>query len=221
MKQSHQNQSGITLLVAVVLLAAVTFISFSVSTIIIREIQSGRLTLRSEPALSAANSGGEIGLYRLFRGESPVNTEGTFSGSNVSYEVAAQLYVSNYSFQVNPGPEVAVVALYFVEDIEKITGNYDSVTISLQSSSGPANFRIVNWTSAETNIYNGPLFVGANGPYLLNSSDDRYVIYILPTGTSKVKGSISAEPLGVPSDSPTLDVKGTNGPVQRRIEITL
>lgn len=226
MKQVKQDQNGVTLILSVVLLAVVTFISFSISSIVIREIVGGRLALRSEPAISAANSGGEVGLYRLFRESGGTSSSGTLGQSNVTYQVTSDLYDDSYFFTAPIGGESRVL-LYDAENTNNLAANYGFVKIILDSGSGIANYSIVDWTNVQTVLYSGILGAGNESAWLsLNSADDRYILIIAPNSATAVSGSVTArdnsnQPKGIPSDSPKLDVRGTNGPVQRRIEINL
>lgn len=220
-----KKEQGVTLVVAIVLLAAITFISFSISTIVIREIVAARLTLKSEPAISAANSGGEVGLYRLFRETGGVAVSGSLAQSGVTFQVTPDLYDDFYAFTAPAGQETRVL-LYDAENINNPAADFGSAAIQMDPGSGIATYRITDWTNVETTLYSGTLGAGGTtGELSLNSSDDRYIIYIL-AGSAVVSGKVTATntagaPRGIPSDNPKLNVKGTNGPVQRRIEITL
>lgn len=224
--EKNKNQDGITLIVAVVLLAAVTFISFSISTIVIREIVASRLTLRSEPALSAANSGGEVGLYRLFREAGGTTATGNLAQSGVSYQVTSDLYDNVYLFNAPYGQETRVL-LYDAENPNNLSADYGSVQISLDSSSGGMAYKVFSWGDVENPVCLGTLAAGqTTAPCVLDKADDRYIITINPNGSTASTGNVTATnnsgaPRGIPSDSPSLDVKGTNGPVQRRIQINL
>lgn len=222
------NQDGVTLILSIVLLAAVTFISFSISSIIIREIVVGRLTLRSEPAISAANSGGEVGLYRLFREVGGTSLTGSLSQTGVNFQVTADLYDDSYPFSV---PAVAGsdtrVLLYDAENTNNQLANYGKVTITPDFLSGIASYEVFSWSNVTVPTCLG--FLTSGGPTICNlnhPTDDRYIVIIKWESGSSISGTLTAlddfdTPRGVPSDSPKLDVKGTNGPVQRRIEINL
>ena len=51
------SEEGVTLVISIVMLGTLTFISFGLSTVILREIQASRLILTSEPAFAGANAG--------------------------------------------------------------------------------------------------------------------------------------------------------------------
>jgi len=66
--KTNNPQSGVTLLIAVLLLAGLTLISLSVATFMIQEIRSSRAIILSEPAVGAAESAGEEGIWAIKRG---------------------------------------------------------------------------------------------------------------------------------------------------------
>ena len=226
-------EAGITLVMSIVMLATVTFVSFALSTIIIREIAAARVILRTEPAIAGANSGGEIGLYRLFRGISGSAVTGSVSSGGAGYIVTTDYYDNPYLFQAVSGQEITV-ALYDAENQENKSTGYTSVTISNNSGSQPIKTRVVTWswveyTGQQRNPEQCPEMTTPAGQYracTLNAADGRYVIYIQPTGGGSANGSVTAaggSPTngGIPADSPSLDVTGTGNGVQRKIQIKL
>lgn len=223
------NQSGITLVLAIIMLFSVTFISFMLSTIIIREIKTARLILKTEPAISAANSGGEVGLYQFLGGTGGVNTTGSLVESSATYQVVADLYDNPYNFSLNvESAAVVKVPLYDAENPDNQNADYGSVTIK-NISGWPIKVEIFSWSDPANAFCQSPAIVGG-GEYTcsaLNRLDDRYLLVInLIPGAKDAIGQITAtnnagQPKGLPSDSPTLMVTGTNGDVQRKLEIKL
>lgn len=218
-----KNQQGVTLVVAVVLLAGVTFVSFSISTVIIREIASARLVLLTEPAISGANSGGEIGLFRFLREIGGTSTSGSTPQSNATYQVTPDLYDDPYVFNIANGAKIRV-GLFDAETTTKQTNNYQSVTIT-STANNPFEVAVYSWDDTK-NSYCAKQTISQNGQYScsLNAVDDRYIIEIEPTGNN-ASGQISAirndGSRGIPSDSPNMDVLGQSGNVQRKIKIDL
>lgn len=218
-----RNQEGVTLVVAVVLLAAVTFVSFSISTVIVREIGSARLVLRTEPAISGANSGGEIGLFRLLRETGGSSASGSTPQSGASYQVTSNLYDDPYEFSITDGAKIRI-GLFDAETTTKQTNNYQSVMVT-STANNPFKVAVYSWNDTK-NSYCAKQTISQNGQYScgLNAVDDRYIIEIEPSGNNAA-GQISATrdngSRGVPSDSPEMDVLGQSGNVQRKIKIDL
>ncbi len=63
------NQTGSTLLLAVLVLSALTLVALAVAKFTVQEIRSSRATTLSEPALTAAEAGAETGLFAIKRGD--------------------------------------------------------------------------------------------------------------------------------------------------------
>ncbi len=218
----RSNQRGVTLVVAIVMLATVTFISFSIATVMIREIVSARLILKTEPAISGANAGGEIGLYLLFREVGGTNVSGPLGLSGANYNVVSELYENPYYFNIPAGSD-ARIGLYDAENFANPNTGYTSVTITNNTSaqSNPVKVDIFTFANVNAVLYSVTLGTGQNQSFPLNDIDDRYLIVITPTGNFAASGQITAEPNGIPSDAPTITSTGTFGEVQRKIEINL
>lgn len=225
---NRQNQSGVTLVVAIVMLASVTFISFLLSSIILREIFGARLIIRTEPAISGANAGGEIGLYQLLRTTGSITSGGSLQQSGTNYQVTADFYDDPYPFAVTSGNK-GQITLYDPADPSNSAANYGSVTIINNSSptSNPFKVEIYSFADLTVKICGTPVTVGVSQSFscnTLNSSDDRYLLVISPTGNNNVSGQVTTTdnngiPKGVPSNNPELEVTGINGNVQRKIRI--
>jgi hypothetical protein len=64
---SSRSQSGVTLLLSIIVLASITAISFSIATIMLVEIRTSGDLLKTEPAISAAEALGEEALFKIKR----------------------------------------------------------------------------------------------------------------------------------------------------------
>ena len=222
------RQEGVTLIIAVIMLAAVTFISFSLSAVILREINAAQLILKTEPAISAANAGGEVGLYRLMRGLGQTSVAGSTPQSGATYQVDSDLYDDLYLFFVEEG-EVIRVGLYNAEDISDQNADYGRVLLNNYSSrSGPLKVTVYSWSDSGNPIASCDGATVVSGDSLscsLDKPDDRYIVEIEALGQD-VRGEISAfnnagTSKGVPANVPTLEVTGRNLDVFRKIEINL
>src|SRR3989338_2488539 len=229
------REEGITLIISIVLLAAVTFVSFSLSALIIREIVATRLFLRSEPALSAANAGGEVGLFRLQRGQGSLDiSQGTLSQSAATYYLVSDLYDDPYlltSDAVSCGDATEFwIPLIDAANWENRAANYGGITVK-NTGECPFNFRVFSFGNPETILCNtatvSPDQQRTCGN--LEGTDDRYILEIAPNGSANqiFKATITAKTndlitsRGVPSESPTLRVTSKSGEVQRKIEIEI
>lgn len=227
-RRAAKKQEGVTLIISLVLLAVVTFISFALSTVILRELAAVRLILRAEPALSGANSGGEVGLYQLIRQAGPVTTSGSLVQSGATYSVTTDLFDDPYVFSIGEN-ETLSVALYDPENFDNQNANFGYLTVTNNpgSESQPLRVEVYSFSDLTTTICSYNVGAGQTSPTCgLNSADDRYFITLVPNGGQEATGIISVrdnnnQPKGVPADSPTLDILGTSGPVQRKIQINL
>ena len=239
MKKLHQlpnrqspvasREDGVTLIIAVIMLAAVTFISFSLSAIILREINAAQLILKTEPAISAANAGGEVGLYRLMRDLGQTGSTGSTPQSGASYQVDPDLYDNIYLFSAEEDESIRV-GLYNAEDVSAQNTDYGSVTITnyVSGPSSPFKVTVYSWSDSGNPIAScDGVTVDTSSSWScpLNKSDDRYIVEIEALGQD-VQGDLRAfdnnnDPKGIPADTPNLEVTGRNLDVLRKIEINL
>ncbi|MDP3993972.1 MAG: hypothetical protein U1C57_02160 [Candidatus Doudnabacteria bacterium] len=227
-KIDNCSQEGVTLIIALIMLAAVTFISFSLSAVILREITAARLVLKTEPAISAANAGGEVGLYKLMRNLGQTGSTGQTPQSGASYQVVPDLYDDPYVFSVVAGA-VLKVGLYNPENMSAKDADYGRVAVTNNASgSSPFKVTIYSWSDSDDPIAscNGVnVAAGSSFNCSLNKPDDRYIVEIETLGQD-VAGNLRAfddagNPKGVPANAPSLEVTGRNLDVQRKIEINL
>lgn len=69
--KNYENQTGVSLMLAVLILSAITAVSFSVATIVFIEIRSSGNSLRTEPNLYATLGVTEEALFQYKRGYEP------------------------------------------------------------------------------------------------------------------------------------------------------
>ena len=212
-------------MVSMVILASTTFISFALSSIIIREIRNAQIILRTEPAISGASSGGEIGIFRLVREVGGTSTSGTTPQSGASFSVVSDLYDLPYLFSTSGG-EALQIGLYDAERPNNQNANYGTVTIINDAGSDTISVQVYSWGDLETAVWSSSISPGSSGTSpSLNSVDDRYLVVIDPvSGNGSASGQARATDnggasKGVPSPAPGIDVTGSNGNIQRKIEI--
>lgn len=64
---NKNNQSGVTLLIAVLIMSGLTLITVAVATLAVQELRASRAVTITEPGIAAAESGGELGLWAIKR----------------------------------------------------------------------------------------------------------------------------------------------------------
>lgn len=227
-----KEQQGVTLIISLVLLASVSFVTFAISTLILREIAGARLILQTEPAISGANSGGEIALFRLARGSGNIDSSGSLLASNANYQIVSDLYDDPFPFSIASGGELRV-SLYDASDPNNLSANFGSVTVTNNPSgqSNPLKLQIFSFGDLTTGLCGttGGATIGTGQSLVcatLNSADDRYLLILTPTGNNSASGQIQTTnnqgaSRGVPSIFPELEITGTRGNVQRKIQIRL
>ena len=222
------DQKGVTLVISMIMLGTVTFISFSLAAIILREIKTARLILASEPAISGANAGGEVGIYKFIRSLGNVGVANPpLPQSGAAYQVAPDLYDDPFPYTVDSQKTINV-GLYDAENINNQTSRvYGSVQIFL-TAGGPVRVTVYSWSTPTGPVAgcDDRLLTFGTSPLTctpLNGADKRYVVSIVDQNngaTGNVKGfAPDASPLGVPSDAPVLDVTSTSGKTERKIRI--
>ena len=65
--QIRDRQAGVTLLLAILILSGLTLITVTVGTFAIQELRASRAVIVTEPAIAAAESAGEQGLWAIKR----------------------------------------------------------------------------------------------------------------------------------------------------------
>jgi len=134
----NKDQAGITLLISIMILSSVAIISFSLGSLAIREIRASRIASQSEPAIVAAEAGGEKLLFFRMRGLTDfaalcpsLNSDSYPAGS--SYEACNDLYDDPYYFQ-SYDDNVSVVLLNNPIDPNSSIAGYSNITINATTS---------------------------------------------------------------------------------------
>ncbi len=166
--QSNNSQDGVTLLLAVLILAAITAIAFSLAAIITIEIRSSGDVLRTEPALYAVQAVTEEALFKYKREVTDADLDvaaGDAAGDNTGCEPASldvcttdgaatfnrvSLDPIPAARKFDPAPRVDVIApgvtehyLFIEPDRPQFFGHaYDSISITKLNSTidGAAKF---------------------------------------------------------------------------------
>ena len=224
-KISTDYESGVTLLIAIIMLASVMFISLSLSSVVLREIGATRQVLQTEPAITGSDAGGEVGLYAVLRQTGLFSEQRTLPQSGVSYDFQTDQFDSPYVFTI-PAGSLLEVRLYEPEDPANAALDYG--TLAINGLSGTVNITVYSYGD----IFNAMACSGSAGsgtPFScpLSSADDRYLVVVDPSNDfAALTGQMDTtnaggQAKGVPAISPTIVVTGTLNDVQRKIEVNL
>jgi len=145
-KSKFKSQSGITLLISVMVLSGLTMVSLAVAAFASQEIRASRAVVLAEPAIAAAASAGEQGLWVIKRGQgslaqcdpNPNNPPATVqlsNGSNSSI-TSCKSYAGG-TFVLEAG----VPFTFYLYDPNNVNGNIDLLSF-------PFNFLTVDNQSA-------------------------------------------------------------------------
>lgn len=227
------NQSGVTIVIAMILLAGVVFASFTMASIILRDVKSARVIQDSEPAITGAYAGGETALFSLQRDIANLRvSDVSVSAGGTVYDVIPDLTDDPFSYVVT-GAQDVYVNFYNPEDPEIQDTGIRSFTITNDTGSRRVDVEVVSWGNpqailcsftdiTDTEPSNTRTCSNLSGP------DYRYQLTIRASGggAGTAAGTIrafdaSGAPVGIPSATPTFDVSGTLGDAQRRIRINL
>lgn len=228
-------QFGVTLILAVVILASVSVISFSLGGLVLREISSSRQLAQSEPVIISAEAGGESALFFRIRKLSaysqicPAASQQTLS-SGAQFAVCSDLYDNPYIFATS-FDKVEVVVLDKPEDPGNPAADYGSVTITATSGTAVLlKAEAFDLNSPSAPPLTATIGVPGSGTLSLDPAKS-YALFLYPCGSppcssGNVSGSITGtasdgSPKGIPSKSPTIESTGSRGELIRKLEIFL
>lgn len=221
------SEDGATIIVALVLLTTIGFISFSVSTVLLRGIRISRILQNTELALSGANSGTEVSLYRFQRSAGGISVSNqNMDSSGASFTVIPDLTDDTFNFSV-ASPNQAIISLYNPEDINAADPGYRSVVIN-NTSGSPIRVDVISWDNAGAVICN---FSSIPSPQtgICDVQAGKYQVIVEVNGGGSSTGTVrgwsgsggTGTLIGIPSANPIIDVIGKMTDVQRRIRVDL
>ena len=228
-----QNQEGVTLLLALMIMAALTAIVFSLSSIAINELNNTNTQINSESAIAGAEAGSEALLYQDNRGaiscsSTPANYK--LSSSGVTVSSTNTLYNPNpYSFTLptSPGNEMDF-DLYDPCDPNGTPG-YTSISVTPNSSDSTtpnSAMYICSWSVSPCSSSNYDIYdISFNTTTTYGSlvPGAKYQVVILNNDSSSVSYSVSTLPanIGVPASQVVIITSGTNNGVSRKLQTVL
>jgi len=231
--KSLEHQKGVTLLLALMIMAALISIVFSLSAITINELNNTNTEISSEPAIAGAEAGAEALLYQDNRGSiscsvSPITYQ--LPTSHVFILSNNNLYNTNpYSFSLGTSPNNEMdFDLYNPCDPDAAPG-YTGITItpvSVDSTTPNSVMYVCSWSvtpcsSSTYDIYH--LSFNTTMTYSLLDANTKYQIVILNNDSSSVIYNIGTTPsnIGVPASQVVILTTGTNNGVSRKLQTIL
>lgn len=208
-KIHYHPQDGVTMLFAVFVVASVSIISLTVGFFAIQEIRSSRAVALSEPAITAAESAGEEGLWIVKRSGSVSNCTNqqqqevlTDSKTVISKCIA----FTNAAIKVNPNKTLT----FYLYDPANINGNtnpgYQNIVVTYLSG---RNFATVVVQRLDGTQVSSTGIVPGSNPVTINLltnplDDNRFKVIISSSGAITLDITTN---LGMP-DFPILSAEG-------------
>jgi len=233
-----RSEKGVTLLLTLMILAAVSAIVFSISVIALNEVKTSADEINSEPAITGAEGMAEQMLYDNIRG---LNTSctGTPQNETLSSSGVTTSFVNSYYY---PGTYITTVAanssqsLYLYDPcLPGAAPNYTSLSVQM-GATGNGNVAVCSWNfancQASPDVSGYSLSAGqtttdvAGGPTPLISTDQYQIILTNTTGAPESFGltTTSTSPgviTGVPAPIVTIITTGSLGGVTRKLQTLL
>ncbi len=228
----RESQQGVTLLMTLLILASMIVVVLSIGTIIINEIRASGELITTEPAITAAEAGAELGLFFQIRNVGTLSancaapTTAALS-NNTSLSSCANYFLPNPTtadvqanaeqdyFLYNPVPPQTGSPGYTSVSIEMVSGN--SATVNLCS------YDVISCATSpdisSTTINNGQQWnSGSLDPtkqyeITILNGNEASIFSISDTNTN---GNV-----GLPSGTILILTTGTSGNVTRKVETRL
>lgn len=227
----NPGTGGVTLILAVLILAAVSAISFSVGTLVLRELKSSRQLSQSEPVIVSAEAGAETALFFRMRkladqyvSSCPSSDQGTLSNGS-TYSVCNDYYDNPYIFETHSSdPEV--VLLIDPSDPNNVAAGYSSLTINATSSSPGVIAQLIveayDLSATSTIAAWGTISIPGSTTLDLDPQKS-YAVFLRPASSGSVSGSMTGNSgtKGIPSKTPTITSAGSNSALVRKLKIFL
>ncbi|MBI4053806.1 MAG: hypothetical protein HY397_00575 [Candidatus Doudnabacteria bacterium] len=234
-----ESNAGVTLLTAVMVLAAVTAITFALSTLTLKEIRASRQLAQSEPAILSAEAGAETALFFRIRELTTYNnvcptlvTQVLPSGSS-NFSFCNQLYDNPYIFATDSANN-EVVLLFDPLNPANPSAGYGSITVNATSSTAfvpSIQLRIYDLDLAaspdvcSSNPICTTVAIPGSAAVPLNPSKS-YAIFLIPTSPGTAGGVIqgfdgSGGSLGIPSKNPKVSSTGAKANLLRKLQVIL
>ncbi len=224
LSRRNKNQKGATLLLAVLVLAAMSAIVFSVSAIAINEIRSNSDVARTEPVLKADEGIAEDSLFKIIRGFSTVGdcnspSSSVLNGVTVTY--CAGAYLNNpYSFELAADDRKD---MYLVNPTSQAAApGYNSVSVTiLGGSTGTVYLCTIDVTDCPSSPQSTRVLNPSTAPTWSSALDPSMKYQVIVINGAGVIGSysVTTSPNGLPAGVTTLQTSGSRQNVTRKLQI--
>lgn len=206
----NSSEAGVTLLLSVFIMSAVSIITLTVGFFAIQELRASKSIVLSEPAIGAANTAAEAGLWQIHRqGTMPPNCTGVPDTEVLSGSQALKMNCMAY------GSAVLSVAggtpnSFYLYDPNNINGNlnpgYTSLTATYKSGTTTLTVTAQRLNGTVVGTMN---VIPGSGPTQMTlpsnpGDDNRFKVILTSTGNLSVEMNTN---LGMP-DFPTLNAAG-------------
>lgn len=224
----RKDQRGVTLLLAILVLSAVTAIVFSVAAIAVNETRVSGDLLKTDPAITAAEAGTEDLLYYAVRGvgsySSDCSAPSTSTLNGVTLSLCANPYLSN-PVQITIPPNSEKDLFLYNPLVQGGAPGYTNLALTLVSGVVVTG-DLCSWTSQNCktapDIVSGTVTTGNTGSIALNPNQPNgYQLILVNTNTTSDVVNIVTAPTGLPSGTVTLEATGSNNGVTRKIQTIL
>lgn len=231
-KQITEKQEGITLLLSIMVLASIIAIVLSFGSIALNEVKTSGELVKTEPALTSAEAGAELGLFQSIRGIGGISTNcnsptiSTFS-NGASLSSCENYYLPNpNNLNLLSGAEQDYYIYNPTNQSQNSAPGYQSVSIYMNSGSS-ATIDLCTWNDANCtgapDVSSAVINNGGTWSSALNSSS-KYQLIILNSSQPAsfiINDTNSNNNVGLPSGTTLIQTSGSNGDVTRKIETNL
>jgi len=229
-RKTVESQRGVTLLLALMILAAVSAVVFSISVIALNEVKTSADEINSEPAITGAEALAEDMLYTNIRGlatscsGNPQSATLPESGVATTFE-NSYYYPGTYNVSV---PANSNLPLYLYNPCSPgATPYYTSVTVQLGSGSGSVS--VCTWNNsncqASPDVDGYQLSAGNSSTTDLSDMIQYQIILSNTSNSSESFGltttSDNSAVTGIPAPNITIITTGSLGGVTRKLQTLL
>jgi Tfp pilus assembly protein PilX len=224
LQSNQEDQRGITLLLSILILSAMTAIVFSVAAVALNEIRTSGDLIKTEPVIQASQALAEDGLFRTVRGYSALaDCSGasvtTLNGVSVS-TCASYYYTSPYNFNLSQNARRDFY-LYNPTD-QNANPGYTSASVTITSGSTGTIYFCPLDTQDCVATPSATQGVNTAGPATWNSGGlnpaQKYQLIIINGAGSAASYSVTTSPTGLSSGTTTMINQGSKQGVTRKIQ---
>ncbi|MBU6447920.1 hypothetical protein KGQ24_03730 [Patescibacteria group bacterium] len=226
--KTRKSEEGVTLLLAIMILAAITAIVFSIATISLNEIRTSSELTKTEPVITADGALAEDQLFRTVRGLGTVascTSPSITTVNSVKVTSCAGYYLDNpYAVSLAASAEKD---FYLYNPVTQ-GGNPGYTSVGVQLTSGVSGtvylctFDVANCVS-NPNVDSRTLSSAGTTSWTSPALDPatQYQLIIVNGAGGTATFSVTSSPTGLPAGVTTIDNSGTSNGVTRKIEVTV